>query len=44
MTLTVMFIGVLLVLSWLRTAKQGESELDLEFEDDEFDDEFDDED
>ena len=41
-----MFIGVLLVLSWLRvsTAKQGESELDLEFEDDEFDDEFDDED
>ena len=46
-TLTMMFIGVLLVLSWLRvsTAKQGESELDFEFEDDEFeDDEFDDED
>ena len=47
MTLTMMFISVILVLSWLRvsTAKRGESELDFEFEDDEFeDDEFDDED
>ena len=40
-TMTMLCIGVLFTLSWLRvaTAKQGDSELDFEFEDDEFDDE-----
>ena len=40
-TITMLCIGVLFVLSWLRvaTAKQGESDLDYEFDDDEFDDE-----
>ena len=40
-TITMLCIGVLFVLSWLRvaTAKQGESDMDYEFDDDEFDDE-----
>lgn len=40
-TMTMLCIGVLFVLSWLRvaTAKQGDSELDFEFDDEEFDDE-----
>ena len=41
MTMTMLCIGVLFVLSWLRvaTAKQGDSDLEFEFEDYEFDDE-----
>jgi len=40
-TITMIGVGLLLVLSWMRvtTAKRGESESDWEFEDEEFDDE-----
>lgn len=39
-TMTMICIGLLFTLSWLRvaTAKQGESDLEFEFEDDDFDD------
>ena len=41
MTMTMICIGLLFLLSWMRvaTAKQGESDLEWEFEDEEFEDE-----